>query len=67
MNCLVGELSRFPNYRPKEGDSYSADQFHRSLEMVSQQKGDIWVLGDFNYPKLDWDEEQTRLYPYQTV
>ena len=44
-------------YRPKEGDSYSADEFHRSLEMVSQQKGDIWVLGDFNYPKMDWDEE----------
>ena len=36
---------------------YSADEFHRSLEMVSQQKGDIWVLGDFDYPKLDWDEE----------
>ena len=44
-------------YRPKEGDSYSADEFHRSLEMVSQQKGDIWVLCDFNYPKLDWNEE----------
>ena len=22
-------------YRPKEGDSYSADEFHRSLEMVT--------------------------------
>ena len=44
-------------YRSKEGDSNSADEFHRSLEMVSQQKGDIWVLGDFDYPKLDWDEE----------
>ena len=32
-------------YRPKEGDSYSADEFRRSVEMVSQQKGDIWVLG----------------------
>ena len=36
---------------------YSAEQFHKSLEMVSQQKGDIWVLGDLNYPKLDWDAE----------
>ena len=25
--------------------------------MVSQQKGDIWVLGDFSYPKLVWDED----------
>ena len=56
---LVGTKPLFiaAYYRPKEGDSYSADEFHRSLEMVSQQKGDIWVLGDFNYPKLDWDEE----------
>ena len=56
---LVGTKPLFiaAYYRPKEEDSYSADEFHRSLEMVSQQKGDIWVLGDFNYPKLDWDEE----------
>ena len=36
--------------------SYSADEFHILLEMVSQQKGDIWILGDFNYQKLHWDE-----------
>ena len=41
----------------KEGDSYSAGEFHKSLEMVSQQKSDIWVIRDFNYPKLDWDED----------
>ena len=63
-------------YRPNEENLkkniYSAEQFHKSLEMVSQQKGDIWVLGDLNYPKLDWDAEdipfirpgctQTKLY-----
>ena len=26
--------------------------------MVSQEKGDIWVLGDLNYPKLDWDTDE---------
>ena len=25
--------------------------------MASQQKGDIWVLGDLNYPKMDWDKD----------
>ena len=44
-------------YRPKENDAYSADEFRRSLEMVSKEKGDIWVLGDLNYPKLDWDKD----------
>ena len=25
--------------------------------MVSQQKGNIWVLGDLNCPKLQWDDD----------
>ena len=44
-------------YRPKENDAYSADEFRRSLEMVSKEKGDIWDLGDLKYPKLDWDKD----------
>ena len=43
--------------RPKENDAYSADEFRRSLEMITQEKGTIWVLGDFNYPKLEWDKD----------
>ena len=56
---LVGTRPLFiaAYYRPKEGDSHSPDELRRSLEKVSQHKGDIWVLGDFNYPKLDWDED----------
>ena len=42
--------------RPKENDAYSGDEFRKPLEMVSQQKGDTSVLGDLNYPKLDWDK-----------
>ena len=26
-------------------------------EMVSKENGDIWVLFDINYLKLDWDKE----------
>ena len=25
--------------------------------MVTQLKGDVWVLGDLNVPKLSWDNE----------
>ena len=39
--------------RPKENDAYSADKFRPSLEMVSKENGDIWVLGDLNYPFIE--------------
>ena len=31
-------------------------EFGRSLELVSKENGDIWVLGDLNYPKLGLDK-----------
>ena len=27
---------------------------------MSKEKGVIWVLGDLNYPKLDWDKDDVR-------
>ena len=56
---LVGRKPLFiaAYYRPKEGDALSAEEFQKSTEIVSQQKGDIWILGDLNYPKLEWDED----------
>ena len=38
-------------YRPKEGDTESVAELRRSLKMVARLKDNIWVLGDFNYPK----------------
>ena len=29
------------------------DELHRSLELVSKMKGNIWLLGNFNMSKLD--------------
>ena len=54
---LVGTKPLFlaAYYRPKEGDADSSEEFKKSLEIVSSYKGDIWVFGDLNYPKLDWD------------
>ena len=33
------------------------EEFKKSLVMVTQLKGDVWVLGDLNFPKLAWDNE----------
>ena len=44
-------------YRPHESDSHSLDEFRKSLERVNAKKGNIWVLGDLNYPKLAWNSD----------
>ena len=44
-------------YRPKENDLDCFDEFKKSLQMASQLKCDIWVMGDLNFPKLDWNSE----------
>ena len=40
-------------YRPKENDLDSFnDEFKKSLQMISQLKGDVWVIGYLNFPNL---------------
>ena len=44
-------------YRPKEDDQPSLLELRRSVEEVRKHaKGNIWLLGDFNFPKLVWPE-----------
>ena len=43
-------------YRPHESDNASQEQLRISLEKVSEVKGHIWLLGDFNLPKFSWAE-----------
>ena len=45
-------------YRPLEHDQVSAEELENSLTRVDPTKHHVWVLGDFNYPKLDWEENQ---------
>ena len=45
-------------YRPSEHDQVSAEEFEKSLALIDTSKSHVWVLGDFNYPKLNWEENQ---------
>ena len=42
-------------YRPSEHDLVSTEEIkqNNSLTRVDPSKQHVWVLGDFNYPKLD--------------
>ena len=45
-------------YRPSEHDQVSAEELKKSLARIDQSKSHVWVLGDFNYPKFSWEDNQ---------
>ena len=42
---------------PSESDEHGALEFKKSLDLVNREKGNIWILGDLNYPDLTWDDD----------
>ena len=50
-------------YKPKEDDLDSLLELRKSLDLVSKHKGNIWLLGDFNVPKLTWPDHTPVLKP----
>ncbi|MEW8546063.1 MAG: hypothetical protein AB2693_21280, partial [Candidatus Thiodiazotropha sp.] len=46
------------HYRPTELDQVSAEELKKSLALIDPSKSHVWVLGDFNYPKMNWEESQ---------
>ena len=42
-------------YKPQEHDTHSLQEFTKSLNLASQTNCNIWVGGDFNMPKMDWE------------
>ena len=53
---LVGSISVLIGtyYKPHEFDQHSLDELSKSLDMVKQTSSNIWLMGDFNLPKVDW-------------
>ena len=41
-------------YKPHEFDQHSLDELSKSLDMVKQTSSTIWLMGDLNLPKADW-------------
>ena len=41
-------------YKPHEFDQHSLDEWSKSLDTVKQTSSNIWLMGDFNLPKIHW-------------
>ena len=44
-------------YKPQELDLPGFEAFCKSLNLVRQSNSQIWLLGDFNLPKMDWKSQ----------
>ena len=42
-------------YKPHELDQLSFEELNKSLNLVNQRNSTVWLLGDFNLPKVDWE------------
>ena len=54
---LIGSKSALIGayYKPHELDQTSFDELGKSLDLIKQSNSQIWLLGDFNLPKIDWE------------
>ena len=51
-------------YKPKEENQDDLIELGKSIEKVKDKaKGNIWLLGDFNLPKLTWTDNIPTLKP----
>ncbi|MCG8032702.1 MAG: reverse transcriptase domain-containing protein [Candidatus Thiodiazotropha taylori] len=50
-------------YRPSEHDQVSAEELKKSLALVDPSKSHIWIMGDFNFPKLSWEDYEPVIKP----
>ena len=42
-------------YKPHESDQASFEELIKSLTLVNQTNSTVWLLRDFNLPKVDWE------------
>ena len=50
-------------YRPSEDDLESLQELQNSISQVRSHSDNVWVLGDFNLPKLIWPESLPEFKP----
>ena len=50
-------------YRAREDDLMGLQELKKSVSMVMDHSDNIWVLGDFNLPKLDWPDCEPSIRP----
>ena len=50
-------------YRPSEDDFESLQELQNSINQVRGHSDNVWVLGDFNLPKLIWPESIPEFKP----
>ena len=42
-------------HKPHESDQASFEELIKSLTLVNQTNSSVWLLKDFNQPKVDWE------------
>ena len=47
-------------YKPHKLDQLSSEELNKSLHLVNQTNSTVWLLGDFNLPKVDWEHLKSR-------
>ena len=50
-------------YKPHGLDQLSFEERNKSLTLVNQTNSTVWLLGDFNLPKVDWEHRTVVIQP----
>ena len=50
-------------YRPEEDDLEGLQELQKSISKVMEHSDNVWVLGDFNLPKLQWPDCEPFIKP----
>ena len=55
-NCTLGVVYRSPNCSMEESEALNS-QISEAVKYSQKAGGDLMIIGDFNYPEIDWCKE----------